>query len=293
MVRREHDRPPGSSSAAPALPVIAGVAAFLALFGGPLVGTVRLWWTDADSAHGLLLAPLAILFAWRAGVVPAPDRKPALGLGMLVTAVALRYAGGLAAEQYTMRLSMLLAVCALVVWALGARQIVRWWLPLGLLFLALPLPELVISGLSLPLQLKASQLGAALLDWRHVPVRLSGNVIELPGRSLFVTEACSGLRSLSALLALGLLVGGLWLRSSWTRVLLVGLAIPVAMFLNGVRIFLTGFTVHFVSARLGEGLMHLTEGWVMFVAALLILGGLAKLLLAAERRYGGDVRALA
>jgi EpsI family protein len=32
---------------------------------------------------------------------------------------------------------------------------------------------------------------------RHVPVRLAGNVIQLPGRTLFVTEACSGLRSLT------------------------------------------------------------------------------------------------
>ncbi|MGH3114222.1 MAG: exosortase/archaeosortase family protein, partial [Gaiellaceae bacterium] len=87
--------------------------------------------------------------------------------------------------------------------AWGFGQLRRWWLPAALLALSIPIPALVTNALALPLQFKASSMGAALLDWRHVPVRLAGNVIQLPGRQLFVTEACSGLRSLTALLALG------------------------------------------------------------------------------------------
>lgn len=118
-------------------------------------------------------------------------------------------------------------------------------------------------------------MGARLLELRQVPVVLAGNVIHLPGRSLFVTEACSGLRSLTALLALGVLIGGLWLASTWGRVLLVVAAVPVALVLNGLRVFLTGFLVYFVSPQLGDGFLHLTEGWVIFVIAFVILGGVA------------------
>src|SRR6185295_18119367 len=148
-----------------------------------------------------------------------------------------------------------------------------------------PLPAVVLGSLALPLQLKASQWGAALLKLRHVPVRLAGNVLYLPGRSLFVTEACSGLRSLTSLLALGLLIGGLWLKSAWSRVALVLVAIPVAMVLNAIRIFLTGFFVHFVDPRLAEGIMHVTEGWAIFVVAFIILALIAWLLTSVERRF--------
>ena len=120
---------------------------------------------------------------------------------------------------------------------------------------------------------------------RQVPLRLSGNVLQLPGRTLFVTEACSGLRSLTALLALGVLIAGLWLRLPVLRVLLVLLAIPIAVLLNGVRVFLTGFLVHFVDPRMGDGFMHMTEGWVMFVIAFALLGGIAWLLIQAERLW--------
>jgi exosortase len=108
-----------------------------------------------------------------------------------------------------------------------------------------------------------------------VPVRLTGNVILLPGHRLFVSEACSGLRSLTALLSLGVLIAGLWLKLPVTRVALVLLAIPVAIVINAVRVFLTGFLVFFVSPEMGEGFMHLTEGWLMFVVAFGILGGFA------------------
>src|SRR5207247_11196979 len=91
-----------------------------------------------------------------------------------------------------------------------------------------------------------------LLAARQVPVQLAGNVIQLPGHSLFVTEACSGLRSLTALIALSLLLGGLGLGTVWLRGLLVATAIPVALALNACRIFGTGFLVYFVDGRRSE-----------------------------------------
>jgi exosortase len=240
------------------------------------------WWRQPDASHALLLVPLALVLAARTGV--AADARPqrVLGLAILVSAVLLRYMAGLAAELFTMNMAALIAAVGLIVHAWGARQLMRWWLPAALIFLSVPLPEIVVSSLALPLQFKASQLGAAMLASRHVPVELAGNVIELPNHRLFVTEACSGLRSLSALIALGLLIGGLWLRSPLTRGLLVLGAVPIAMLLNGVRIFLTGFFVYFVDPGLGRGLMHYTEGWVMFVAAFTLLGGLAWLLARVE-----------
>ena len=267
----------------PAPVVISGLA-FLVCFWRPMVTLGQDWLTDPDAGHGLLLFPVALYLAWKSGIVAEPRPQRALGLALLIGAVVLRYLSGLAAELFTMRISLLGAALGLVLYLYGVRQIIRWWLPGLLILLSVPLPAVVLGTLALPLQLVASKWGAALLALRHVPVRLAGNVIQLPGRSLFVTEACSGLRSLTALIALGVLVAGLWLRSPWSRVLLVLLAIPVAMILNAVRVFLTGFLSYFVDPRLAEGFMHLSEGWVIFVVAFAILGACAFVLAAVERR---------
>jgi exosortase len=182
-----------------------------------------------------------------------------------------------------MRLSMVIALGGLVLCYWGRSQLRQWWLPMLLLALSVPLPELITSGLALPLQFRASRMGAALLEWRHVPVRLSGNILEIPGHRLFVTEACSGLRSLTALLSVSVLTAGLWLQSSVMRALLVVAAIPVAIALNGVRVFLTGFLVFFVDPKMGEGFLHLTEGWLLFLVSLCLIGVTTLIFRAAER----------
>jgi len=263
-------------------PAVLAAIAFAILFSKPAVLLVRDWWNDPDAGHGLLLAPLAIWLAWRSGLVPA---RPARVSGALILtgAVLLRYLSGLAAELFTMRLSLLMGAAGLVLFWCGWRQLLHWWLPVILLVLSIPLPDIVTSSLALPLQLRASRWGAALLEFRHVPANLSGNVIQLPGRQLFVTEACSGLRSLTALLSLGVLVGGLWLRHPAGRILLVLAAIPVAMVVNAFRVFLTGFLVYFVSPDLGEGFMHLSEGWLLFVIAFLLLGAFTWVVAGVER----------
>jgi exosortase len=205
------------------------------------------------------------------------------GLVILVGAVLLRTASELAAELFTMRVSMVAALVGLVVYHRGVRQAMAWWLPFLLLLLAIPLPELITSTIALPLQFRASRMGAALLEWRHVPVRLTGNVIDIPGHRLFVTEACSGLRSLTALLSVAFLMGGLWLTKVWARALLIALAIPIAIAINGIRVFLTGFLVYFVDPKMGEGFMHMTEGWLLFLVSLVLIGGTAALLAVLSR----------
>lgn len=264
-------------------PMLFGGIAFLVLFWSPLSMTLYDWWNEPDAGHGLLLFPIALYLLWKSGISPRARPQIALGIAIMIAGVLLRYLSGLAAEWFTLRWSVLISLAGLIIFKWGLVQIRHWWLPIALLILSVPLPTILLNTIAFPLQLKASQMGAALLEWRHVNVFLSGNVIELPGRSLFVTEACSGLRSLTALISLGVLIGGLWIKTIPGRLAILAITIPVAVVLNGFRVFLTGFLVYFVSPALGEGFLHMTEGWLIFVVALGILGVIAHLVIRAER----------
>lgn len=266
------------------LPVGAALLFFAVLYAKPAYLLVRDWtnFDNPDSGTGLLLAPLAFWFAFQTGLKEV--RKPAilLAVGFLLASISLRFVSDLAAELFTMRVSMLLAAAGLILWFFGVKQLLAWWLPFVLLGLAIPLPELVIAKLTAPLQLVASRIGASLIEWRNIPVLLNGNVIRIPGHDLFVAEACSGLRSLTALVNLGVLLGAMLLAKPWSRVTLLVLAVPMAILINGFRIFLTAFLVYFVSPEAGSGFMHTTEGWLMFVIAFASLGAVASLLLFIE-----------
>jgi exosortase len=98
-----------------------------------------------------------------------------------------------------------------------------------------------------------------------------------------VTEACSGLRSLTALISTAVLLAAIAFRSPITRAILVLIAIPIAVLLNGVRVFLTGFFVYFISPKFGTGFMHATEGWLLFLVSLGTLGLVAWIMSHIER----------
>jgi exosortase len=265
------------------LPTLVTVAAFVALFAEPIQGLARQWWDDPDAGHGLLLFPVSLWLAWQAGLHREGRQQVVLGGAILAVAILIRALGGLAAELFTQRFAIWLVLVGLTVYLFGTRQVRHWWLPFTILLLAIPLPATITNSMAVPLQFRASAMGTDLIAWRGIPVQASGNVILIPGQRLFVAEACSGLRSLTALISLGVLIGGMYLRTLPGRLLLLVLAIPVAIVVNAFRIFLTAFLMHFVSPDLGKGFMHTTEGWALFVVALLILAAIASVVALGER----------
>lgn len=272
-----------------ALPWLLTVVAFVVLFADPARGLARDWWVDPDAGHGLLLAPVALWLAWKAGLRRDAAPAPLWGSMIILGAVLLRALGSLAAEFFTQRFSIWLALVGLTVFAFGWRQVRHWWLPFSLLLLSIPLPALITNKLAIPLQFRASKYGFALIEWRDIPVRQHGNVIVIAGQEpgqifqLFVAEACSGLRSLTALLALGVMIGGMYLRSVTGRVILLVLSVPIAVAVNAVRIFLTAFLMYFVDPDLGRGFMHESQGWALFVVSFAVIGVLGAIIGLGER----------
>jgi hypothetical protein len=63
-------------------------ALFAVLFAQPLANLARVWWTSPDAGHGLLLVPLALVLAYRSGVRQGARGDVALGVALIVSAVA-------------------------------------------------------------------------------------------------------------------------------------------------------------------------------------------------------------
>lgn len=259
---------------ATALPAAVLTAAFALMFGPTLAELLADWASSGEYGHGFLLLPIAGVLAWKRRL---PDARGAPLPGLLTLAVALVFflLGVLAAEFFTRRAAMLLAVGGLALYFRGWDQVRAWWLPFGLLLFTVPLPEVVLNSITLPLQLLASRVAVALLELRHIPVAQAGNIIFLPGQELFVAEACSGLRSVSALLGLTLLIAGTSLGSGWGRALLVGLAVPAALAANVLRVFATGFGAHYIGPQVATGTTHSLLGVFVFVLPLALLGLIA------------------
>jgi len=255
--------------------VLAGIAVALlfVVYGPILYYMVQHWHDVADYSHGFLIAPLALYFAW--------ERQPKLrrariepswwGLVPLALSTLTLVVGRLGVELMNMRVSFVLALMGIVLLLLG-RQVFRILaFPLFFLFLMVPLPQSLVNVVAFPLQLTAADWAVDLLYQLRIPALREGNIIHLPNTTLFVAEACSGLRSLMALITLGV-VFAYFFRKSWgERILIVLSAIPIAIIVNALRVTLTGILTYRFGEKAAEGAIHEFQGLITFSAAFMLL----------------------
>jgi exosortase len=163
-----------------------------------------------------------------------------------------------------------------VLYAFGWEHLRLVAFPLAFLVFMIPLPAIVFDRATVSLQLVASRLGEDLLRAADVPVLRDGNILTLPTITLEVNDACSGIRSLMALLSVAALVGYFSDAARWQRALLVFAALPIAIGLNGARIALTGLAASRFGPAAASGAVHAASGWLVFVLALGVIWALQK-----------------
>jgi len=140
-----------------------------------------------------------------------------------------------------------------------------------------PLPVIVFNQLAAPLQLFASQVSTRVAQFFGVSVFQDGNIIQLATTTLGVEEACSGLRSLSALIVMALLLGFLLCERPLTRVILVAMALPIAVFVNVARVSGTAIMADY-NPQLAMGFYHTFSGWLVFLLGIALVFATSRLL---------------
>jgi exosortase len=260
--------------------VLLAVAAFLMLYRHVISDLMNGWLADSNYSHGFLVAPLAMFIVWqrRERLFAAPQQPSVWGLVLAALSLAALVVGVLGAEVFTTRLSMI-GVVAGAVWFLYGRAHLRLVVfPLVLMLLTLPLPAIVFNQIALPLQSLAARAGETALAALQIPVLREGNIIILATGSLEVAEACSGIRSLMTLVALGVLYGYFTNGRPTALAVLSAAAVPIAVVANGVRVAGTGIAAAHYGAGVAEGFFHTFSGWLVFVIAFGLLVSVHRML---------------
>jgi exosortase len=250
------------------------------LYWDVAAGLYHDWSVDDNYSHGFLIVPLVLYFAWeRRGPFLKAGRQPSwLGLPIVLGSLAALVAGVLGAELFVTRVSLLGTIAGGVLFLFGWQRLKVMFFPIAFLLLMIPIPSIIFNQIAFPLQLLASRFGETALMACQVPVLREGNVINLANTSLEVAEACSGIRSLISLLTLGIVYGYFTDRRLWFRSVLALATIPVAIFANGIRVAGTGVAAHFYGAAAAQGFFHAFSGWLVFLAAFVMLFALQRLL---------------
>lgn len=280
---------------------LAIAAALAFVYFTVLVKLGRDWWSDENYSHGLLV-PFVIgyIFWHERKRLVAEQIQPHVWLGVAGVGVSLvmLWAGVAGAELFVQRMSIVVMLASVAIYFWGFRLLRLAAVPLLLFVLAIPIPQIVFNKIAFPLQLFASRCAVSAMQLFDISVLRQGNVIELmplgahEPKRLAVVEACSGIRSLMTLVTLAVVYayftkpkndgsggqkgsrpGGSWFRNFaiWRALILVIAAVPIAILTNALRVSGTGVLAHYYGTRVADGFFHTFSGWVIYVAAALLL----------------------
>ncbi len=262
--------------------VTGGMIALLFAVYFPILRNMTTHWRLVeDYQHGFLVVPLALFFAYERRWDLEDAKVEGSWLGLLPMAIGLLSLtiGRLGTELMTMRGSFVFMLIGLVLLLLGREIFKILAFPLFFLFLMVPLPQSLVNTIAFPLQLIAAQFAVWSLQEMNIPALVEGNIIHLAHAELFVHEACSGLRSLMALVTLGVVFAYFFKRGSiLTKLFLVASTIPIAIFVNAFRVALTGFLAHHFGQQAATGAIHDFQGILTFGLAFFMLLGEGKLI---------------
>jgi exosortase len=213
--------------------------------------------------------------------------SPALFWGLVATVAALflYWAGYRGHQKYFGYASGQLLVAGAILWFLGwgwFRKLFWLWLLLGMMW-----PwRFLISEISSPLQIVMVEMTSVFMDIIGVEATSSGSRLLTATAdpktgdliSLDVDVACSGMRSLFALVMIGLVFAFLRVRDEWKRWVVMACVPIIAIIGNFARMMMLywGSAVFGTQFAIGEGhanisAFHIGAGLMVFVIALIIL----------------------
>jgi exosortase len=250
------------------------------VFGSFFREIFHAWLHDENYSFGILIPPLVAFLVWsRRGRILNQEASEWLpGLLLVLVGCSLQVLASGTGTLLESGAALIIVTLGCVGYLWGKRRLAVITGPILLLLLMVPLPAYAVGELSWYLQSGASTASGAILGFLGVPVYQDGNLLRLPNYILEVKQACSGSRSIFALLALAFAIGLTSKSKSWIRVLLIVAAPLLALAANVVRIVGTGLIARKWGNLAANESLHEAWGIAVFLMAVLGLVGIQSLL---------------
>ena len=237
------------------------------------------WWKDdpsqgTDYSHGWLIPIVSIAVVWlkKSELAAAPKNVSYVGLSLVVLALLMHWVGAKAQQTRITLLALVLLLWAIPFYINGWKVAKILIFPCTYLLVCVPLN--FFDSLTFPLQMFATVVSAAMLNGFGLAVARHGSMISMMAEGGFrfeVGEACSGIRSLVAMMALTAAYAYLTQDKTWKKWVLFLSSIPLAIVGNIARITTVGLVAEAFGEKLALGLYHDYSGYVIFSVAILLM----------------------
>lgn len=256
----------------PLLQLSLACAALLALFAPDWAAMAQQWWNSSTYNHALLVPAILAWLVWqRAGelkrLTPVPWWPGLLALAGALIVWLLGDISGLATAS---QLGVVMMLQAATLTVLGPRVVWALTFPIVYALFLVPIGDEFVPAL----QMITAKITIALTEMSGIPAHIEGVFIDTPAGLFEVAEACSGVKFLIAMIALGTLVAHVCFRSWWRRAGFMALAIVLPVLANGVRAWGTIYIAQSQGIGFAAGFDHIFYGWVFFALVMAALMGI-------------------
>jgi len=285
----------GALSAATAWQYVLLQLCVAALYVPVYVGLSENVWPAEDDFHGPIILAISFWLAARQlnAIASTPADSAGRTIGWLALIIGLLiYSLGRSQDIYFLGLgSQLLVLPGAILVIRGWPSLRLVWFPILFLAFLIPLPDLIVSGLTAPLKQLVSVIAENLLYAVGYPIARSGVILSIGPYELLVADACSGLNSIFTLLALTALYLYLmrYQNATYNAILLI-CAVPIAVAANVVRVIVLVLVTYHLGDEVGQGFTHSFAGLFLFAVALSLVMALDGALVPLMQRIGFQVR---
>ena len=246
---------------------------FFLCYWTTIKGLCPIWLNDEDYNYAFLIPLISVYLIWerRRQLSKTPISINWVGGAFLFLFLIISLYGILGSSPSAVRPTIPLVILSVTLFCFGSNVFKILVFPLSMLFFMIPLPTAVHTWIGLPLRSVSTKLGELILRVFNIPVFVEGNVIDLGVTQLQVVDACSGLRYILPLFALGVIFAYFFEKVRWKQFVIAASTIPISILTNGFRIGMTGILTQYYGRSVADGFFHAFSGWLIFIFAFVLL----------------------
>ncbi|MBI4825416.1 MAG: exosortase [Nitrospirae bacterium] len=234
-------------------------------------------WALEDYSHIYFILPISLYLAWQKrealNKLLQEEKESAAGIFvsffLLLVGVMIFIFGWRRGYDLIFIFSLVPVLFGLTGYLYGSKIAKALSFPILYLLFLVPPPAGILDSITLPMRYGVSFAVEGILGFFNYPIKREGLLLSIGYKDLYMASACSGFRSLIAMLSLSFVYIYLIRAGLFKKIILAAIITPLALTGNLIRVITLCLITFYFGEEAGRGFFHIFSGVIIFMITIL------------------------